>query len=319
MKYVLSWAAAAVMPAAVMPIVWAVSGVAPACAQTPIPPNPQIEIAYVKPGNPALARIYEQMQSHKVLETLQVFLAPLKLPNGAKLIVKFDQCGGATSIAYQHAGPVTICYEYVAQIEQMVPRSTVTLVQGTVTPDAAVIGPVTQAALHEMALGVFDVMNLPVWGRTDDAADRLSAFIMVQFGPNVAWNTIVGTAWFLSGNVTRAADFSDIRGVVAQRYYTTLCIAYGGEARGVTLTKGTAGATGSGLGNFVGGAAAGNLPQSRAQSCPYEYDAIKQAFVNLFVAPGHVDQSLLGQVQKAFACTSTETDPFRLLACAPRQ
>ena len=90
MKYVLSWAAAAVMPAAVMPIVWAVSGVAPACAQTPIPPNPQIEIAYVKPANPALASIYEQMQSHKVLETLQVFLAPLKLPNGAKLAVKFD-------------------------------------------------------------------------------------------------------------------------------------------------------------------------------------------------------------------------------------
>jgi hypothetical protein len=142
---------------------------------------------------------------------------------------------------------------------------------------------------------------------------------MVQFGPNVAWNTIVGTAWFLSGNVTTAADFSDIRGVVAQRYYTTLCIAYGGEARGVTLTKGTAGVTGSGLGNFVGGTAAGNLPQSRAQSCPDEYDTIKQAFIALFVGPNHVDQSLLAEVQKAFVCSTTETDPFRLLACAPRQ
>src|ERR1700730_17270318 len=112
MKNVLSWAAAAASP-----IVWAVTAVAPACAQAPIPPNPQIEIAYVKPANPALAPIYEQMRSHKVLETLQVFLAPLKLPTGAKLAVKFDQCGGATSIAYQHAGPVTICYAYVSQIE----------------------------------------------------------------------------------------------------------------------------------------------------------------------------------------------------------
>ncbi len=316
MKYVLSWATAAASS-----VVWAVAAAAPAWAQTPIPPNPQIEVAYVKPANPALTAIYERLQSHKVLETLQVFLAPLKLPPGAKLAVKFDQCDGATSIPYKHKGPVTICYEYVAQIEQMVPRSTVTLVQGSVTPDAAVIGPVTQAVLHEMALGVFDVMNLPVWGRTDDAADRLSAFIMIQFGPNVAWNTIVGTAWFLSGNATTPADFSDIRGVVAQRYYTTLCIAYGGEARGVTLTKGLTGATGSGLGNFVGGTASGNLPQSRAQSCPYEYDTIRQAFIELFVVPTHVDQSLLQQVQKAFVCSSTagDTDPFHLLACTPRQ
>jgi len=316
MQYLPSWTAAAAMP-----MVWALAAVAPASAQTPIPPNPQIEIGYVKPTkNPALAPIYEQMQSKKVLETLQIFLAPLKLPAGVKIAVKFNECGGATTMAYQHNGPVTICYEYVARIEQMVPRSAVTLAQGTITPDAAVIGPVTQAALRETALAVFDVMELPVWGRTDDAADRLSAFIMVQFGPNVAWNTIVGTAWFLSGNATAPADFSDIRGVVAQRYYTTLCIAYGGEVRGVTLTKGVTGATGSGLGNFVGGeAAAGSLPLSRAQSCPNEYDAIKQAFVDLFIVPKHVDLTLLDQVQKAFVCSSgaSDTDPFRMLACAP--
>jgi hypothetical protein len=316
MKHVLSWAAGS-------PLAWAAVAVAPAGAQTPIPPNPQIEIAYAKPADPTLVLIYQQMQSHKVLETLQVFLAPLKLPADAKVVVKFDECGGATSVAHQHNGPVTVCYEYVAQIEQMIPKSTVLLDQGSVTPDAAVIGPVTQAALHEMALALFDTMDLPVWGRTDDAADRLSAFIMVQFGPNVAWNTILGTAWFLSGNATDPTDFSDIRGVVAQRYYTTLCIAYGAEARGALVTTNVAG-QGSGLGNFVGGAAAGNLPQSRAQSCPYEYDTIKQAFVELFVVPKHVDLSLLDAVQKAFVdaaktCSSTASDPtpFRLLVCAP--
>jgi hypothetical protein len=37
------------------------------------------------------------------------------------------------------------------RIEQMVPKATVTLAQGAITPDAAVIGPVAQAALHETA------------------------------------------------------------------------------------------------------------------------------------------------------------------------
>jgi hypothetical protein len=200
---------------------------------------------------------------------------------------------------------VTVCYDYVARIEQMVPKATVTLAQGAITPDAAVIGPVAQAALHETALAVFDLFKLPVWGRTEDAADRLAAFIMVQFGPTVAWNTIVGTAWFLSGNASAApADFSDIGGVVAQRYYTTVCIAYG-----------------AGFGNFVGAGAAGNLPSSRAKSCPYEYDTIQQAFDRLFVQQKRVDQALLQQVRLSFVCPPAggQTGPFSLLACARRQ
>jgi hypothetical protein len=297
-------------------------------AQTaPIPPNPQIEISYVKPEkNPALTPIYQQMQSHKVLETLQVFLAPLKLPPGAKLAIKFDECAGAPTVPYVHGGPVTVCYDYVARIEQMVPKATVTLAQGAITPDAAVIGPVAQAALHETALAVFDLFKLPVWGRTEDAADRLAAFIMVQFGPTVAWNTIVGTAWFLSGNASAApADFSDIGGVVAQRYYTTVCIAYGAEVRGVTLvstaSSAPGGAEGAGFGNFVGTGAAGNLPSSRAKSCPYEYDTIQQAFDRLFVQQKRVDQALLQQVRLSFVCPPAggQTGPFSLLACARRQ
>lgn len=324
MKYFFSWAAAA------SAIAWSVTTVAPASAQTtapagaqtPLAPNPQIDIAnpgYVKPANPALTSIYQQMQSNKVLEALQLFLAPLKLPAGPKLVVKFDQCGGASSVPYKHGGPVTICYEYVQKIEQMAPQSTVALVQGSVTSEAAIVGPVVQAALHEVAIAVFDVLDIPVWGRTDDAADRLSAFIMVQFGPNVAWNTIVGTAWFLSGNANVSApDFSDIRGVVAQRYYTTLCIAYGAKVRGQNVS-----ASGVDFSKFIEtpqNMAAGNLPASRAPSCPYEYDTIKQAFVSLFLQPKLVDQALADQVKKELVCNNGQAgDPLFQFACAATQ
>ena len=54
--------------------------------------NPQIEIAYVAPRNPALAPIQDRLQKRLVLEQLKQFLAPLKLPR--KLTVQFDQCGG---------------------------------------------------------------------------------------------------------------------------------------------------------------------------------------------------------------------------------
>ena len=33
-----------------------------------------------------------------------------------------------------------------------------------------------QAMLHEMAYAVFDVLQVPVWGREADAADKLAGF-----------------------------------------------------------------------------------------------------------------------------------------------
>jgi hypothetical protein len=274
------------------------------CAQTPstqpppLPANPQIQIAYVKPTNPTLTAIYTVLQNNKVLETLQQFLSPLKLPAGTTLTVQFNQCGAPT-VPFKHGGPVTICYEYVSQVVQLVPKSVVPLVQGTLTPQAAIDGPVVQAVLHETAIGIFDALNLPVWGRLDDAADRTAAFIMMQFGPTIAWNTIVGGAWFLSANVNVPPDFASVIGIVAERYYTMICIAYGGEVRGVDVApapNGQRGTVNAGFSHFVGTDAAGDLPQSRANSCPDEYDAVKQAFVTLILP--YVDPALLKQVQQ---------------------
>jgi AraC-like DNA-binding protein len=198
-------------------------------AQPPaVAPNEQIEIAYVQPSAAEFGAIYERLRSRRVLETLQAFLSPLRLDE--KLVVKIDQCG-ATLVRYKSPGPVTLCYEYIEQVERLAPKATVILAQGPVTTESAVVGPVVQALLHDVAMAVFTLMDTPVWGRVDDAADRLAAFLMLQFGPDVAWNTVMGTAWFLAGNATAAPDFADVRGAVAQRYYTTLCVAYGGEQR----------------------------------------------------------------------------------------
>ena len=252
-----------------------------------VPPNPQIDVAYTPPTDANLGPIYDRLRKRNVLETLQQFLAPVQLDR--RLLVKFDQCG-ATSVRYRPLGPVTICYEYVEQIERMAPRTTVALVQGGVTPESALVGPVVQEVLHGVAVALFDILDVPVWGRLDDAADRVAAFIMLQFGPAVAWNTIVGTTWFLAGNATLPADYADVRGAIAQRYYTTLCIAYGSEKRGLFGAKALAG-----FSEFVKTTAAGSLPASRAASCGNEYDLINQAFADTIMP--RLQPELLKQVQ----------------------
>ena len=277
---------------------------------TPPPPNPQIAIAYVKPSNPALMGVYQQLQSKKVLETLRRFLSPLELPKGTTLTVKFDQCGGAT-VAAVRGGTVTICYEYVAGVEQMAPKVPVVLAQGTISPQAAIAGPVVQEVLHQTAIGIFDALDLPVWGRIGDAADRLSAFILLQFGPQIAWNTVTGTAYFLASNSTAPpanaalAARAIVNGAVQERYYTMLCIAYGLWKNRNDAATAAGGVSKSPFGSFllnapfnefVGSNAAGDLPADRAQACPAEYDAIAHAFA-IVISP-HVDKAKLESVLK---------------------
>jgi hypothetical protein len=99
----------------------------PARAQPPdalpapvaVPKNSQIDIDYVLPREAKHRPIYDKLRQHRVLETLQEFLAPLRLPR--RLTFKVDECGGAMRRAYQPGSPVTICYEYIALIENNAP------------------------------------------------------------------------------------------------------------------------------------------------------------------------------------------------------
>jgi hypothetical protein len=274
----------------------------PAAAQDAIPPNPQIEIAYVQPTDAKFAPIYERLKERKVLETLQRFLSPLQLDR--KLTVKLDQCG-ATMARHTHEGAATICYEYIDQVNLLAPKNTVALVQGPVTNESAIVGPVVQAILHEVALAAFDVLDLPVWGRQDDAADRVAAFIMVQFGPDVACNTVVGTAWFLAGNAAASPDFAEVRGVVAQRYYTTLCIAYGAEQSAAFTASSRAS-----FSKFVANQSSGSLPADRG--CAQEYALVKQGFDDE-IKP-HVNQKLMKAVQETdWVASQTDGKPAAAL------
>jgi hypothetical protein len=154
-----------------------------------------------------------------VLEDLQQFLSALKLPR--KLIVRLDECGAAT-VHFQPGGPVTVCYEYIEEIER--------IAYGPLRSDM-ITGAFVQELLHEVARGVFDVLNVPIWGRVSDAADNFAAYIMLQFGKDVALRTVRGTHLFFGAIAIFGSDTSaaDVRSSAAQRNFNTICIAYGGD------------------------------------------------------------------------------------------
>jgi Putative metallopeptidase len=238
--------------------------------------NPNIEIVYKEPRTAAFKPIAERVKQRRVLEQLRVFLAPLRLPR--KLTVNVDECG-ASMREYQPQGPVIICYEVIDQIEKVAAKA------DPVVRDRVLIGAFVQAAFHETAHAVFDILQVPVWGRANDAADRLAAFIMVHFGEDVAMQTILGTATFfrLSGRTWTGSEFAEVNSPEAQRFFNYLCIALGGAPRTF---------------DFLVNPKDNEeqlLPDRRAERCKAEFEQVRMAF-NLRIMP-YVDPDILVKVR----------------------
>jgi hypothetical protein len=248
------------------------------------PTTPQVKIAYGAAGaDPNNARARAVLTNSRALEELQAFLAPLRLPVDMNL--QAEACGGVRRAYDAETKTATICYEMIARILETVDAQTLASTQtnaGAETFDAvqgrsqALVGTIVEALLHETAYALFDIYNVPVWGRMEDAADRLSALVMLQFGEDAARTAILGTARFFdwSNRKWTGSDFAAASSPEAQRFYNFLCIAYGADP---VL--------------FANLSTSGVLPKYRQVQCPREYLQERTAF-DLRLMP-YIDPDLL--------------------------
>jgi putative metallopeptidase DUF4344 len=275
MKSVVSTAALALVASALVMGATVVSS-APAAAQIPADlRNPQIEIAYVEPRTEAYRPIYERVKQRAVLEELRAFLAPLKLPQ--KLEVRTAECG-ALSLPYKPGAPVTVCYEYIAMIERAAPETWVPVGRVRFVRQYAIEGALVHLMLREIARATFDILQIPVLGLEEHAADRVAAYVMLQFGKDVAYKTLIGTAWFLAQtSYAGVGEFSYAHGrdLDAQRFYNLLCVAYGGDKTTFEFLK--------------------NELKDRAANCPYEYQQLQNSFNKTFLP--YIDRDLVAKVR----------------------
>jgi hypothetical protein len=254
-------------------------------AQAPLPDNKQVDVAYVAPTNASHTPIYERLKQRGVLEELKQFLSPLKLPPGRKLLVRIESCPESGGGSRYEDGVVIICYEHIERIRQLAPSGTTP--EGWKAEDA-VVGPFIAVVFNGVGHAVFELLEVPVWGREQDAADNLGAFIMWQFGKDVARRTLTGVAHFhqtlaAKKDSFKKEDFADTYGTDWQRFYSFLCIAYGGaQAAGEPDT-------------FKDLVQKALLPKFRRERCLGEYQQVEYAF-RQHILP-HVDQNLMRQVQ----------------------
>lgn len=240
-------------------------------------PN-RIRIEYAPPENPQHLAIYELVKSRAALEKVQEIFSPVRLH--VDLTVKTAQCG--VSNAWYQRPTLTICYEYIEDIRSMAPAQTTA--EG-LTHDDAVVGQFFYVVLHEMGHALFDQLDVPLFGRPEDAADGFATYMMLTLGKKDAHRIITGAAYayqdYMTGNrvTVPVTAFADDHSAPLQRYYNLLCLAYGADSV-----------------EFADFVDKGLLPPQRARSCKVEYGELNFAVQKLIMP--HLDSALAAAVLK---------------------
>lgn len=206
------------------------------------------------------------------MEKLKDFLSPFRLR--WPLHLSLTECGGEADAHYGD-DEISICYEYIEELWRYMPTKTT---PSGIEPIDTVIGPFVDTVLHEFAHALFDFLDVPILGREEDAADRVSAYIYLHMGEDEARRLIMGTVFNYRREVEDTdppsmEEFADEHSTPEQRAFSLLCIAYGANP---TL--------------FADVARTFGLPEERIAVCEEEYQLLKYAYETL-IGP-HIDPAL---------------------------
>jgi hypothetical protein len=258
---------------------------APAAAQDlrGVRPN-RVVVDYIEPRDPKLDGVYQRIKQRKVLEDYARFLSPLRLP--ATLRLWGYQCGSPNAYYAPAYRAIHLCYEYVQKFEENAPKA---VTPEGFTPTEGVVGAVVSTMLHETGHALRDLLQVPVFGREEDAADQVAGYVALQFGPAVARTVIKGAIWkWLSDARSEVVqgDFADPHSTSQERFLNFLCIGYGGEPE------------------IFKDLAARFLAKSRAAGCAAEYRQIERAFAKTILPS--IDTALMQQVRSTKWFTDAE-------------
>ncbi|MCJ2065288.1 DUF4344 domain-containing metallopeptidase [Methylobacterium sp. J-088] len=229
------------------------------------PPSPaHIRVVYAAPKSAAFREIYHTMRQRRVLERVGAIVGLVRLPT--TLTYRLKECAGELNAWYAPENrSVTVCYELIDSIVRAAPR---TRSPAGVTRQDAIRGPVFQILLHESSHALFDLLDVPILGREEDAADQVSSLILLHLSPADAHMVVMGGGYFFATvakeePVDKGA-FADVHGLSWQRFYNLACMAYGSDRRRYRMIV-----------------AKGYLPKDRAEGCGEEFRQVAFAFRKL--------------------------------------
>jgi len=265
-------------------------------SQTSSLQSDRVSIAYIPPDDVQYQEVYDLLRCHRVLEKAQEILSPLRSPE--ELTIKTTECKEVNSwYKRENFKPtVTICYEFLKRILESLPSENN---PDGVRPADAAVGQFFWVTLHEVGHATFDILDVPIFGHEEDAADNFATCIMLQFGEGQAHRLIAGAAWAWRAYLgdykknpvvpLRLSAFGSDHGLPQERFYNLVCLSFGADRAGF-----------ADLANY--------LPPTRAPGCAFEYRTLVRAFKKE-ITP-HIDPEMARRVLDTNWLERLETEPL---------
>ena len=265
-------------------------------SQTSSLQSDRVSIAYIPPDDVQYQEVYDLLRGHRVLEKAQEILSPLRSPE--ELTIKTTECKEVNSwYKRENFKPtVTICYEFLKRILESLPSENN---PDGVKPADAAVGQFFWVTLHEVGHATFDILDVPIFGHEEDAADNFATYIMLQFGEGQAHRLIAGAAWAWRAYLgdykknpvvpLRLSAFGSDHGLPQERFYNLVCLSFGADRAGF-----------ADLANY--------LPPTRAPGCAFEYRTLVRAFKKE-ISP-HIDPEMARRVLDTNWLERLETEPL---------
>jgi len=177
--------------------------------------------------SPEFMYVRQKLQRAQFLENLAASLSrEIRLPQ--QVVLSIGECGNENAFYHPKHKAIVLCYELIAAIQRGIQRDFARISSITSEEIAnATTGGFLFILMHEVGHALIHLLNLPVLGREEDAADQIGAFFLLQ--ADNAPIFLAGALWFFRSKtlIYTRRHFSDEHSLGPQRQSNLACWALG--------------------------------------------------------------------------------------------
>lgn len=188
---------------------------------------PQSFVAkYARSKTAQFDKYNQHIQRTRLLERIAADLSDVfSLPE--QVILTVAECGQSNAYYNRQRRVIVMCYELIREITDGIKRDFASKSsQNEIS--ASISGGINFILMHELGHALIHLLDLPVLGKEEDAADTIGAFFLLRAGEKAPF-ALAGAMWFFRAKTlfyTRA-HFSDAHSIGPQRQSNLACWAFG--------------------------------------------------------------------------------------------
>lgn len=224
----------------------------------------EFKVAYPEVSNPDYKQYRLDLQQEKTLESLADDLnSVLEIPTDVTLT--YQECKTVNAFYNPESQQIIICYELVDDLYDIFSKA------GFKDDelDRKVWNDLDYSFYHELGHALIHILDLPITGKEEDAADQLSIYVLLD-GSDEGEQAVLDSAveYLIKAKAAEKSGESlpmwDEHSMDAQRFFNMICWVYGeNPEKHENLIK------------------EGALPEDRAARCPKEWEQIDKAWGTL--------------------------------------